>query len=202
MTSHKAKVTDFKPCESSVETANRESMSVKGKGRVQIQLSEECGGSVTTLEVVIYLPDLNGNLLSVGRIEERGLHMTFAGVKGEVTNDTGELILTGTREGRLYSVKEEIMSMKMVKTKDTALWHRRLGHLQQDAFRCLCRASEDPVKDKCDTRCLGKRRRSSFPKGVKGYKLWNQKEDRFFVSRDVTFEDESFPCKLTQIASS
>lgn len=96
MTSHKAKVTDFKPCESGVETANKESMSVMGKGRVQIQLSEEGGGSFITLEDVLYVPDLNGNLLSVRRVEERGLHMTFAGGKAEVTKDTGELILTAT----------------------------------------------------------------------------------------------------------
>ncbi|KAH7966718.1 hypothetical protein HPB49_018868 [Dermacentor silvarum] len=58
-------------------------MSVMGKGRVQIPLSEECGGSFITLDV-LYMPDLNGNLLSEGRIEERGLHVTFAGCKAEV----------------------------------------------------------------------------------------------------------------------
>lgn len=56
------------------------------------------------------------------------------------------------------------MLTKIAKTKDTGLWHRRLGHLHQDAVRRLCGASEDPVKDKCDTCCLGKLRRSSFPK--------------------------------------
>ncbi|KAL1436923.1 hypothetical protein MTO96_049220 [Rhipicephalus appendiculatus] len=41
-----------------------------------------------------------------------------------------------------------------------------------------------------------------YPDGVKGYKLWNQKEDRFFVSRNVVFEEDSFPCKLAKSASS
>ncbi|KAL1433344.1 hypothetical protein MTO96_012639 [Rhipicephalus appendiculatus] len=72
MMSHRTKFKDFKPCESAVETANRESMSVTGRGKVQIQLSEECGGAYVTLEDVLYVPDLNGNLLSVGRIAERG----------------------------------------------------------------------------------------------------------------------------------
>ncbi|KAH7958447.1 hypothetical protein HPB49_001828 [Dermacentor silvarum] len=105
MTSHEAKVTDFNPSESRVETANRESISVMGKGRVQIQLSDECGGSFITLEDVLYVTDLNGNLLSVERIEERGLHVTFAGGKAEVTKDTGELTLTATREGTTLSKK-------------------------------------------------------------------------------------------------
>ncbi|XP_072145590.1 uncharacterized protein [Dermacentor andersoni] len=39
-----------------------------------------------------------------------------------------------------------------------------------------------------------------YPELVKGYKLWNQKEDNIFVCRDFTFEEESFPCKLTQVA--
>ncbi|KAL1479885.1 hypothetical protein MTO96_051506 [Rhipicephalus appendiculatus] len=52
----------------------------------------------------------------------------------------------------------------MMAQTNTALWHRRLGHLHYDAFRRLCGASESSVKDKCDT-CLGKLRRSSFPKG-------------------------------------
>ncbi|KAL1483376.1 hypothetical protein MTO96_033244 [Rhipicephalus appendiculatus] len=41
-----------------------------------------------------------------------------------------------------------------------------------------------------------------YPNGVKGCKLWNQKEDRFFVSRNVVFEEDSFPCKLAKSASS
>ncbi|KAH7953772.1 hypothetical protein HPB49_011986 [Dermacentor silvarum] len=105
MTSHEAKVTDFNPCQSRVQTANRESISVMGKGRVQIQLSDECGGSFITLVDVLYVPDLNGNLLSVERIEERGSHVTFAGGKAEVTKDTGELTLTATREGTTLSKK-------------------------------------------------------------------------------------------------
>lgn len=165
MTSHRTKVKDFKPCESAVETANRESMSVMGRGKVEIQLSEERGGTYVTLEDVLYVPDLNGNLLSVGRIEERGFHVTFAEGKAEVTKDTGELILTATREGRLYSVKEATKSTMLAQTKNTALWHRRLGHLHYDAVRRLCGASESPVKDKCGTCCLGKLRRNSFPKG-------------------------------------
>ncbi|KAH9368348.1 hypothetical protein HPB48_004540 [Haemaphysalis longicornis] len=70
MTSQRSKVTNFMPCELAVETTNRESIKVEGKGRVEIQLSEQCGGTNIPLEYVFYVPALNGNLLSVGRIEE------------------------------------------------------------------------------------------------------------------------------------
>ncbi|KAH9374329.1 hypothetical protein HPB48_013598 [Haemaphysalis longicornis] len=36
ITSQRSKVTDLMPCESAVETANRESIKVEGKGRVEI----------------------------------------------------------------------------------------------------------------------------------------------------------------------
>ncbi|KAH6930029.1 hypothetical protein HPB50_008100 [Hyalomma asiaticum] len=63
-------------------------MSVMGRGKVQIQLSEECGGAHVALEDVLYVPDLNGNLLSVGRIQECGFHVMFAEGKAEVMKDT------------------------------------------------------------------------------------------------------------------
>lgn len=165
MTSQRSKVTDFMPCESAVETANRESMKVKGKGRVKIQLSEQCGGTNITLEDVLYVPALNGNLLSVGRIEERGLQVTFAAGKAFVSKDNGEVVLTATKQGRLYTVEEAEVSSRLAKAKDTSLWHRRLGHLHQDAVRSLCGTSKDHMEDHCDVCRLGKLRRRSFPKG-------------------------------------
>ncbi|GBL74308.1 Retrovirus-related Pol polyprotein from transposon TNT 1-94 [Araneus ventricosus] len=32
-----------------------------------------------------------------------------------------------------------------------------------------------------------------YPDGIKGYKLWNLKEKRFLISRDVTFQEDVFP---------
>lgn len=165
MTSQRSKVTDFMPCESAVETANRESIKVEGKGRVEIQLSEQCGGTNITLEDVLYVPALNGNLLSVGRIEERGLQVTFAAGKAFVSKDNGEVVLTATKQGRLYTVKEAEVSSRLAKAKDTSLWHRRLGHLHQDAVRSLCGTGKDHMEDHCDVCRLGKLRRKSFPKG-------------------------------------
>lgn len=99
ITSHRTKVTAFKPCESAVEIANKESTSVMGREKVQIQLSEKCDGTYIMLEDVLCVPDLNGNLLSVGRIEEWGFHVTFTQGKAKVPKDTDELILTATHGG-------------------------------------------------------------------------------------------------------
>lgn len=99
ITSHRTKVTDFKPCESAVKIANKESTSVMGREKVQIQSSEECDGTYIMLEDVLYVPDLNGNLLSDGRIEEWGFHVTFTQDKVKVPRDTDELMLTATQGG-------------------------------------------------------------------------------------------------------
>ena len=34
-----------------------------------------------------------------------------------------------------------------------------------------------------------------YVEGVKGYKLWNVREDKFFVSRNITFIENVFPFK-------
>lgn len=71
MTSNRAKFTNFQPCNSSVEAANKEVMEVVGRGQVEIELSKDYGGNLIELRDVLYVPSLDGNLLSVGKIEER-----------------------------------------------------------------------------------------------------------------------------------
>lgn len=84
-----------------------------------------------------------------------------------------------------------------------ALWKGgevKLDHLRVFGCRTWClrnrrckRSKLDPKAEECIL--------VGYPEGVKVYKLWNQKEDRFFVSWDVTFEEDSFPCKLAQAPS-
>lgn len=165
MTSQKAKLADYRPWASTVVTAGRESLKVLGKGRVEIQLSNEIGGAHITLEDVLYVPELNCNLLSVGRIEERGLRVVFAEGKAEVIEGDGQLILAATREGRLYSVEEEQPVCRAAIADDPSLWHRRLGHLHQAAVRSLCGSTSKSPEGGCDTCHQGKLRRQSFPEG-------------------------------------
>ncbi|UYV76832.1 hypothetical protein LAZ67_14002132 [Cordylochernes scorpioides] len=72
VTSNRLKLTNTKSISSSVEMANNEKIKVSEMGDVTIKLGHEYGGETLFLENVLYVPELDGNILSVGRIEERG----------------------------------------------------------------------------------------------------------------------------------
>lgn len=56
-------------------------------GSMAMQLSERNGGWEITLDWVLYVPGLDDNLLSVARIEEKGLNVMFKGCRATVTNN-------------------------------------------------------------------------------------------------------------------
>lgn len=67
-------------------------MKVVGKGTGGIQLSMNSGDVYPRPDDMIYVPDLNGTLLLVGKIKEQELHVTFAEHKVRVQKDAGALI--------------------------------------------------------------------------------------------------------------
>lgn len=166
MTSNRTKFVEFQPYESTVHTANQDIMKVLGLGEVKFQLKEEYGGNFLTLKNVLYVPELDGNILSVGKIEELNFKVTFHNGKAEVRRSNGETILSATRSGRLYTVEELCSSSRLSKrgcTVDVSLWHRRLGHLHLDAVYQLCPESFRSDEGRCSTCVEGKLRRNSFP---------------------------------------
>jgi hypothetical protein len=47
-------------------------LKIVGKGRVMLEMSQECGGNDIELKDVIYIPELQDNLIYQGQIEEKG----------------------------------------------------------------------------------------------------------------------------------
>ncbi|UYV63201.1 hypothetical protein LAZ67_2003420 [Cordylochernes scorpioides] len=127
MTSNRLKMTNTKSISTSVEMANNEKIRVSEMGDVTIKLGHEYGGETLLLENVLYVPELDGNILSVGRIEERGNKVLFQNGKASVFESDGELILKSNRRGRIYTVEE--LKMAKVKSPSADIWHRRLGHI-------------------------------------------------------------------------
>ncbi|UYV64026.1 hypothetical protein LAZ67_2006351 [Cordylochernes scorpioides] len=153
MTSNKLKMTNTKSISTSVEMANNGKIKVSEMGDVTIKLGHEYGGEILFLENVLYVPELDGNILSVGRIEERGNKVLFQNGKASVFGSNGELILKSNRRGRIYTVEE----LKMVKVKSPSadIWHRRLGHIYKrdlqnvsDTAECeVCLEEDTTQKD-------------------------------------------------------
>ncbi|UYV74187.1 hypothetical protein LAZ67_11002345 [Cordylochernes scorpioides] len=155
MTSNRLKMTNTKSISTSVEMANNEKIKVSEMGDVTIKLGHEYGGETLFLENVLYVPELDGNILSVERIEERGNKVLFQNGKASVFGSDGELILKSNRRGRIYTVEE--LKMAKVKSPSADIWHRRLGHIYKRDLQNVSDTAE------CEVCLEGKMRRLPFP---------------------------------------
>lgn len=172
MSSRKTRMTNFSEVTSAVEVANKDIIRVEGKGQMKFHPLSGMTKYSITLDDVLYVPELDGNLLSVGRIEEMGHSVVFNKGEAKIIQADGEVILTAIRDGRLYKIQEDLSLniTKMVKTVDEELWHRRLGHLNKKALGHLLKSEDVSQKkgiemENCRTCMLGKIRRKPFPKG-------------------------------------
>ncbi|UYV84396.1 hypothetical protein LAZ67_X002013 [Cordylochernes scorpioides] len=155
MTSNRLKMTNTKSISTSVEMANNEKIKVSEMGDVTIKLGHEYGGETLFLENVLYVPELDGNILSVGRIEERGNKVLFQNGKASVFGSDGGLILKSNRRGRIYTVEE--LKIAKVKSPSADIWHRRLGHIYKRDLQNVSDTAE------CEVCLEGKMRRLPFP---------------------------------------
>lgn len=166
MTSDRTKLRNFQSAPSTLEMANKEVVEIIGKGEAEFELAPDNGGKSILLKDVLYVPELDGNLLSVGRIEELGFSVVFDNGRAEVRERNGALILTANRRGRLYPVNEKRSASKLSKTLDASLLHRRLGHLNLEAVRHTFGGAQSKKDKICSICLLGKLKRKSFPNTV------------------------------------
>lgn len=109
-----------------------------GRGSV---ISEIC-----VLRDVIYVPELNTNLLSVSAITRNGGKVLFTENEVIVKKEDKEVLRGMRGRNGLYEVN---LSMDIEKNQHKALkidtvenWHRRLGHLSAEGMRSLARKSK------------------------------------------------------------
>ncbi|GBM87360.1 hypothetical protein AVEN_112787-1 [Araneus ventricosus] len=82
--------------------------------------------------------ELGGNLLSIGRTEEKGFEVEFLNGEAKVTGKNGETVLTAKRKGRLCIIEEYKSSVLYItRTENEELWHRRMGHPHYNAIKKL-----------------------------------------------------------------
>uniref|UniRef100_A0A5S6QHE6 GAG-pre-integrase domain-containing protein n=1 Tax=Trichuris muris TaxID=70415 RepID=A0A5S6QHE6_TRIMR len=80
------------------------------------------------LKNVLYVPEIQENLLSVKRMTEHGFQVTFRDIKCKVVQGTRAIALA-TQNGNIYKLNRVKESARMV-TDAISMhrWHRRLGH--------------------------------------------------------------------------
>ena len=123
---------------------------------------------------VLFVPQLEENILSLGRLDEEGYRMIMGEGKLTIFNPNYQLFADVHRsEGPLYLLKLNIIDQCMLSEEHSEdwLWHSRFGHL---SFHTLKEMSNKKlveglppvhVPSKLCTNCIaGKHHRMSFPK--------------------------------------
>jgi hypothetical protein len=150
---------------------------IQGMGSIIMQDRNE-GHKVLT--DVYYIPELKSNIVSLGKLEEKG--STFKGENGKlfVYDLEQKLLIAAPRtSNRLYIVKFALSTPVCLSAKSEEKawqWHARLGHLNFKALKSLGDKNMvvgipnvkqvEQVYDGC---VLGKQHRKPFPK-VSGFR--------------------------------
>lgn len=158
-----------------VEVADGEFIEAKGAGKITMLVSDECGEWKLQFNEVIYVPDLDSNLISIIQLDNKGFEIKIKNgilmvMEKEDTlfkakNNYGDAYILNCNEyvvNNMNKKKEENSKehgkFGSAKARRTVLWHDRLGHM----------TSLPPVcgKEKCPPECevcpQGKMNRKKF----------------------------------------
>lgn len=98
-----------------------------------------------TIKNVLFVKDLKANLLSVRKIEQAGLSVTFEN-NSVVVSKEKHIVFQATCNDRVYSVKFKLKGESVAQKACTLkanqcniLWHRRLGHPSNEKMKQLQR---------------------------------------------------------------
>lgn len=105
MTASRGKLPEIHHVYTSVEVANKERIEVFEAENATLELSMNNGGN-TYFERCFICSRPRRKLLSVGRIEELGMKVTFQNEKAIVSAEDGSVIFTAHIHERLYSIEK------------------------------------------------------------------------------------------------
>ena len=166
---------EFKqPC--TVNLGDNHTILAYGKGSYSLVADLDGHTQNIGLQEVLYLPDLEKNLLSVHAMAKFGASVEFAGKQCRIMRNS-KLLAIGEMCGKLYILKvvpEEHVHVAR-KEADMYLWHCRFGHLGMDNISKLINGNmvvglnssrDGEVSSTCESCIMGKQHRTAYPKGI------------------------------------
>jgi hypothetical protein len=154
---------------SKVRVGNGNYIAVKGKGTIGISTYS----GTKFISDVLYVPEIDQNLLSVGQLIERGYKVLFENEGCLIKDGDGKDIFKVKMRGKTFALnplEEEQIAFQM-KENVTDLWHKRLGHYHHQGLLQLKSkemANDLPELDDHISNCkacqFGKQNRKPFPK--------------------------------------
>lgn len=123
-------------CESDVTeitVANDTQLKVKCKGTLTIHTVEDGREVDITVRVVLCVPGLATNLLSVSQITRNGNTVRFKTDGCSIYNRKRKLLATATLVNNVYRLndKKSVFGLMSAESADINIWHRRLGHMNK-----------------------------------------------------------------------
>lgn len=162
-----------KPC--SVNLGDNRVIFAYGRGTYRVTSDVHGSTECIALKDVLYLPELEKNLLSVRAMTKLGAAVEFAGDECRISRNGKELAV-GELHGKLYVLKlvqEEHAKVAREGSGDKQLWHCRLGHLGMSNLEKLCKEemvegmtlnTNERSESLCEGCIMGKQHRTPNPK--------------------------------------
>lgn len=148
-----------------------------GKGTVNAKFINDGKITTATLHNVLYAPDLDTNLISVSKLSDHGVEISFRGSRCYLKGSTGDFGYAD-RVGSLYHLRmtvtahrAHIVSSHADISQDINKWHRRLGHVSESRILEMARAgtvngmviTDTSVLGRCEACILGKHAATASP---------------------------------------
>ena len=155
-----------------VKFGDNSRIQIKGKGSIEVNQRD---GSSLQLCNFLFVPQLEANILSLGRLDEEGYRMFMGEGKLTIFNPNGQLFAEVHRsKGRLYLLKLSIIDQCLITAEETVkewLWHSHFGHLSFHTLQEMSRKKSveglHPFmipRKLCRSCVAGKHHRNSFLK--------------------------------------
>ena len=126
-----------KSIKSRVRIGNGEHLAVEGQGTVTIK---SCAG-IKLVYDVMYVPEIDQNLLSVEQLVEKGFKVTFEEGKCLIFDSGGQKLFKIEMQQKSFSLnplENEQVAFKC-QVNDSKIWHKRLGHFHHKGLQFLQR---------------------------------------------------------------
>eukprot|EP00794_Sanderia_malayensis_P021173 gene21173-23248_t len=139
-----------------------------------------------TLSNVLYVPQLVNNFFSVTAATKMGCTVEFTGKHCKITRSNQELLM-GYQVNQIWFLECETdqitEKVNVLQGQNTLkLWHERLGHV--NITRLKTAVNQNVIN--------GVENLAGYQKGTKGYRLYDEKNKRLVIRRDVVFKEVNF----------
>jgi hypothetical protein len=160
---------------SKVKMGNGAVVDVKGKGNVGVETKR----GLKKIREVLFVPELDQNLLSIGQLMEHDYALHFEGRTCTIYDEgreklvVAEVKMAPNRSFPLTFKYAKDMALKASLLDESWLWHRRFGHLNFQSLKLLHQKNMvqglpiiSEKNEVCEGCALGKHHRQPFSKGV------------------------------------